>query len=251
LVIENIDVRRCDGAVFASHSLRVTIVEIGKIEVPVFRPDLHLLRRISHIVVASFGKADQTIGLNRDQSDAPLAVVGRNLLDPALINFGRRAVVAREHHNQHLCGIEILEAIGLPIHGIGQREVRGFRANFQDRWKFGLLTEGRRGCEEQQDYKSCAQAFRHGRRLPNANLAVIYYHGQKGGPCATTSPLQRCSRPCRPHQRPLRNPAPPSSAALPIPVAPSSPQPRYRSSTWRRRWLSKPSPMRKETTSPR
>ena len=69
--------------------LGLSVIEIRKIEVPVFRPDLHIFERISHVGIAHFVEQNRVriVGLDGHYGDALVFVVFGNLLDSCFVEL--------------------------------------------------------------------------------------------------------------------------------------------------------------------
>ena len=145
-----------------SRLLGLSVVQIGKIEVPVFRAGFHVLKRISHVGIAHFVEQNGigVIGLDGYYSDALVLVLFRNLLDSCLVKLGRRAVIADECDHQHLASGVVLQTMSLAIYP-GQTEVGCRRADRQGR----VLAFSRDGTRAEQHLGEKAQQYEKDARL--------------------------------------------------------------------------------------
>ena len=116
-LIEDKDVRRGGRAILARCCLRFAVVEIREIEVAVLGPDFHFVERIGEIGVAHFVEADRfrIVGLDGNNGDAAVAIIGGELLDAVLVELSGGTVIAGEDDSKDLGGGEIGEMVSLAV----------------------------------------------------------------------------------------------------------------------------------------
>ena len=132
LGVKNKKMRSRRGAISARNLLRLAVIQVGKIEMTIRRANLHLLERIAEIRIAQFVEADGvgTIGLDGDEGDASIAVVGRKLLEASFVKLRRGAMVAREGDDKNFAGGVFGQAVRLPINA-GKAKIRRGRTDGQ------------------------------------------------------------------------------------------------------------------------
>jgi hypothetical protein len=131
--------------------LRVAVVEIGEIEMTVCRADFHVLERIAEIRIAQFVEAHGigAIGLDGDEGDAAIAVVGRKLLEARFVKLRRGAMVAREGDDKNFAGDIFGQTVRLPVNA-GKAKIRRGRTDGQ-RGRAGFVGLPEAG--EESEYK--------------------------------------------------------------------------------------------------
>ena len=112
------DVRGGRGPISGSDLLGLSVIEIREIEVTEFRPDLHVIERISDVGIGHFVEQNRIriVGLDGHQGDALAFVVFGNLLDSRLVELRCWAVIADECDYQYLAGGVLFQTMRLTIY---------------------------------------------------------------------------------------------------------------------------------------
>ena len=150
LAVEDENVRSGDGTVGVRRALGRAVVEIGEVEMAVGGADLHFVEGVADVGVAHFVEADGEgiVGLDGDEGDALILIIGGELFDAAFVELRGGAMVAGEDDGEEFGGAEIGERIGFAIDG-GEVEVRGGGADGERRGIFGGAGGEGEECGEQ------------------------------------------------------------------------------------------------------
>ena len=91
----------------------------------VLGPDFHFVEGIGEVGVAELIEADRlgVVGVDRDQRDALVLVVGVHLLDAGFVCLGGRAVIAGEEDDEDFGRVVVVEGVVFPVDA-GEVEVR-------------------------------------------------------------------------------------------------------------------------------
>ena len=117
LGVEHEDLRQCDHLERPGGRLGVAVVEVGELELPVSGSIDHAGERIGHVRVGQLLQRHglRAVGVDRDNGNAALTVVGVKTLDPLLVELGHRTVVAGEDDDEHRAAGVLVERMRLAV----------------------------------------------------------------------------------------------------------------------------------------